>query len=296
MTRECAACGGSFDSPLARVATCPDCARACVICGAGHKTRGLCGAHHVQWSRAGKPPQREFIAAVKAGLPMGRARRACEICATVFSPYGPQQTCSEDCARERRRRKDLAHYHRSPTRKARCIAWQKRKRESDPAWAQGVDARKWQRVKADPGKTSKARAKAKAHYARHAATIQARRKQQLAKLSPEELAERRRRSIGYTERWRAANPEKFLTAQAEARQRRRARDAMRNLLAVQAALIDRQTGESKIKPCLICGRPVVGRKAQAKLCGAEDCGVTYRRLIQARSRARRKYGELEQNH
>jgi predicted nucleic acid-binding Zn ribbon protein len=170
--------------------------------------------------------------------------RTCEICGNEFRiKRGVFKTCSPECLKERKRRRWNAKWQAyTPERKARAMAHAKARRQRNPEQAHAADARKNARIHADPERLARVQEIARDSYARHAERIQAERRERIANLSDQELADwmRRNREYGraHLERVRA-DPEwnqERKDYQAEYRRRAAARR-----MAVDAARINEAT-------------------------------------------------------
>lgn len=235
---------------------------------------GLCGAHEMQWRRAGKPDVGAFVSAVRSGEPLGRVRRPCVVCRTVFAPYGSQNTCSDGCRRKLRARRDAERWRANRNdMRGRSLERNRRRRKEKPEWARAADARRWRRVKEDPEKYARVRQKARDHYARHAAEIQGRRREHFLSLPPEEqfrLRDRGRRyALAYLDRVRRdpARSRGRRTYGAEYRRAKKLRQL--ELEAVRfLGLLEGRPPRPR-PPCEVCGKPVVNRRSTAKTCSRE---------------------------
>jgi len=247
----------------------------CLVCGRRFLARGrgrICPDPDCR--RARRRSYDAGVSAAVAGLPP--PERVCEICGRAYPAQRSRKTCGDPaCQRERKQRRWRANYHAlPPEKKAAMIERAKQRRVQDPDAAHAQDARKWQRVKNDPQRLEQNRARAKEHYARHAARIQARRRARLERMTPEELGELVERLRGYTRAWQArqrSDPLRGPQRRAYEREYRRRRQAaeMAGDAATLAALLAGRRNAGTIKPCAVCGRPVVGRHPTAKTCSQE---------------------------
>lgn len=185
-----------------------------------------------------------------------RLTRTCVICGARFFSRQAAATCSADCMTEHRRQIQLAYYYRAtaadPQLNRKRHAAARDRAAADPAIAarqrevsQAASRRRVERERTDPDYRAARRAQSRAHYAKHAAEIQARRRERLARLDPAALArwiERARRyGRAYRRRWYAelkASPERHQQYLAIMREYDRQRELAR-LMAISHELDQR---------------------------------------------------------
>jgi hypothetical protein len=263
--------------------------RTCEICGAefkGDVKLTVCSHECALSKRRGSPP----------------LMKACAICGTEFRvTRGAFVCCSKECLRERRRRRALAQWYRrterDPDLPKRMAARRRAKALADPEyaakvklWEQRKNARHRQRMKSDPVYRERYRQQQARHWKRHAKRIMETRRARMASLPAEELSRLRAKAVEACRRSRMKPGirERHLEHGAEYRRRRRAEKVWASLAAIQEALAGRLEGAVKVKPCMMCGEPIVGRRATALICGKEECRKNYQQLKQARWRAGKK--------
>lgn len=271
----CIVCGRLFTTRVARKKLCddPDC----------HRARRR--AREAGSDQPGLPPPT---------LP-------CEVCGKpVQQGHGRRPTCaSPGCRRVRQRERWRAYYHALPPEKKQAAqARQAQARRERPEVYRAQDARRWQRLKANPERLARARARAREHYARHAEEIQARRRERLASMSLEELALRLARMREYVRKHRdaeRADPSRYARRrQYQQEYRRRQREEQMAVEALQVATVlgGRMDAPARPKPCTVCGQPVVARHPTAVTCGREECLRQYRRRIAVRHREKSSRAEV----
>lgn len=293
----CDMCGTAFETRAPRKRTCPACSAACVICGAKHKALGLCSAHHMQWLQASKPDLPAFVHAVRAGEPIGRVRRVCIVCGEEFSPYGPEKTCSDQCATQHRRRLQRESKRREWERNRDKLVARQRARYHSAAGQEAAKRQhkaRHQKTMADPERHAKVRQQSRETYRRNREEILARRKERirakLQEMTAEELAAYAERQREYTRRWRRRLKQDVNRHEANRRSQRRwraARQRMRvadDLLAVLAAAAN----PPPPRPCEICGQPILGRRPGAHTCGPV-CDKVRRSQLRAAKRPEKTY-------
>lgn len=223
--------------------------------------RGLCRSHYTRWRRQEKPEPLAEWAAIGGPL-----MRPCVVCGSPFRADRSRTACSDECDKNRKRARWRQNYHNLPEyRKKAAVERSRAKRQADPEYAKDIDRRKWERTKADPERYAHVREKAKEHYARHAQRIQEKRRRRMEAMTTEELARLRDRMREYQRKWKRTRRDDEQTRDAE-QSRRRARQARLNWqrLGTLEAELAARTGQSR--PCIVCGKPIVGRKAGAKTC------------------------------
>ena len=254
----------------------------CALADCTHEAycRGLCRSHYVRWRRQGKPePIAEWAARG------GHLLRPCVVCGTPCRALRGKEICSDACARERQRRRDLEHYYRSEKRRRQLLENAKRRRRKKPEQARAQDRRKWARIKADPERLAKARERNRNTYARHAERIQAERRARLDAMSPDELREWCERARRYVREWRRRWREK-LRANPEAH--RRWREVYNEYKRRWRA---ERSGPPPARRCVVCGAVFTSHKLRV-LCGSSECKAAYHRDCAARSRARKASAEF----
>jgi len=167
-----------------------------------------------------------------------RSQRVCKVCGKTFESAKTRATCSPECKTLNQRAVQLEHYYRQtaidPDRNKRIKRDRKERAAQDPAYAQrlreqltGQGRRKHERIMADADLHEKQKARARAHYARNAEEIQARRKEQLAAMTPEQYE-------AWAERARAATRKSSARIRSTPEGRERYREKMREYLRQQA--------------------------------------------------------------
>lgn len=294
--------------PSGGVAACPGCSgarvrtvvdRDCSVCGSPFQ-----GDPKAMFCSSGcRKARRRGLQAGADHLPP--PTRACEVCGAPFHFTHNRRTCSAACLKERRRRRALEGYRRRVERDPELAKKMGRRRRekalADPEYAARVrawDRKKYRRhaarMASDPEYAARHREWHRAHYAARAEAIQERRRHRLMTLSDDELAELAERVRRYGRehrRRRRADPIKRDRDLAVVGEWRRRRDAglfhvqVSQLLAEAAARLD---DPARIKPCVECGRPVVGRRASAVTCSG-GCAEArrVRQVVASRERARR---------
>lgn len=102
--------------------------------------RGLCGAHDIRWRRAGKPDIKKFVAAVRAGQPIGLCMRTCPECNCSYHAARGKATCSEACANARYLRQQREAKRREWQRDSdRIKARARARQQADPEHYRAVD-------------------------------------------------------------------------------------------------------------------------------------------------------------
>ena len=110
------------------------------------------------------------------------------------------------------------------------------------------------------------------HWQAHRDRISRQRQEREAALTPEQREEQRRRATEASRRyWARKGEEARRQAQERQRQKRREQEAADQLILLQTTLHERLAGPVQSRPCLVCGRPVVGRRPGARYCSPE-CG------------------------
>lgn len=255
----------------------------CILSGCGKPIycRGLCPTHYQRWKRQGSPgPLAKWVAAG------GKLMRPCVICGTPHWADRGKTYCSEECRLEKHRRA----YHALPPEKKQTMfrrhnANAKRRRREKPEQSQATDRRKWERTKADPAKHAAARQKAKEYYAKHADVIQARRKARFLSLTDVEFLDLLKRQRAYSRKWRSqerADPQRGARRKAyedEYRRRQREAKAVTDMARLTLLLTARTRDAVKAKPCIICGKPVVGKVRGAKTCSPECVAKRHSQLV-----------------
>ena len=122
------------------------------------------------------------------------------------------------------------------------------------------------RQQADPERSAWRRQKAREWYARHRERVQAKRRKRIAAMPDAEAAELAERARRYAREWARRNPHPEYDR--EYRRRRKAARLAGDTVRLEALLAGRDAG-GKVKPCVVCGQPVVGRNPMAKVCSRE---------------------------
>lgn len=177
------------------------------------------------------------------------SRPPCVVCGELVPVGSRRNTCSDECHREKLRERSLAHYRKrvsaDPEYNKRRAALIRYRKLVDPEYRDRIREtarRTRERLNADPERAEKRRAAMRAWYAKNAERVQAKRRERLAKMSPEELARwmdrQRAYQRAYARRWREdlkRNPErhqKYLDYQREYRRQQQ----LQALRAVSAEL------------------------------------------------------------
>jgi hypothetical protein len=171
-------------------------------------------------------PHRASISSRHAVTACPECRRPrCVICGEVVRQGSlTRETCSEACAKARRKQIQNASYHRrvarNPDLNKRRAARVKARAKADPVFAarlaeqtKAAQERRKARIKTDPACRETVLARQRNYYAKHAAEIQARRRARLDAMTLEQrepwLERMRRYGRAYRQRWRQelkANP------------------------------------------------------------------------------------------
>ena len=210
----------------------------------------------------------------------------CVICGAVIPRTRlPAVTCEGECADEHRKARQRKAWRRriatDPDLAKRMNERRKERMGADPDYAAKVkdwerrrQIRRTERMACDPEYAAQERARANALYARHAERIQAKRKATIAAMPDAELAELTERMREYCrvhrQRERADPARAQRRKEYEAEYRRRMAEAKaQDDLARLAEMLQGRENASKVKPCVVCGKPVVGRHSMAKVCSKE---------------------------
>lgn len=220
----------------------------------------------------------------------------CEICGATFpvTRGSPPKACPGECMRQRQRRKfraEKAREYADPEKRKKILDRNKRRRLENPEWAREQDRRKWERQLAkedlDPAERDRRREYNRAKYHQDAKAIQTRRWAKLAEklraMTDAEISEYFERDRQYQRdhrRRERQHPERAAHRKqqaAEYRRRQREAKAAGDVSRIAQMLAGRENA-SKVKPCLVCGKPVVGKPASAKVC-SPACQIARRNSL-----------------
>lgn len=237
---------------------------------------------HLIARRAGNPPRMEFITAIRAGKPLGKVIRECDVCGSSFSPYGPEVTCSPECKRERRQKRWREGYYRKTDEEK--LAGMKRARErriENPELAREQDRRCWQKRKADPEKYADILERARSYYNAKSQAIQETRRARRESLDAETCKQLKDRMRIYQREYRRkamkdpVRAEKIVSREVEYRRQKRIERVGLHFLAIISGV---PAPARKCERCEVA--TVIGKAIFCSACRQAKNGECQRQLRQ----------------